>query len=338
MKKKPLFLLVATALAWAPVRAQIQLNGYLSFQYQKGEAQSDSPKGEFDKIRAGLFFAGRLERVFDYDVELRFDNHNLVEVQEAWLGYRPSEAFHLKLGMYLVPFGTYNTASRPYQTPFIPPPLAQASLYPESWRDLGAEVEWKVGVFQYSAYLGNGLREAVDLSSGQQFGDNNGNKAVGSRVAITLSRGFDVGLSYYRGKFDDANQRNLVLEGTDVSWNTQAFRVLYEYGRALIDNPSGFAKGKAQGHTVLASLSWGGLTPVGSYQTLDYKDPFHGTGFVSPLAVPGAGISSETSRWTIGLMYNPTATVFIKVEYDFNHEKPVEIKNNVFFAQVALQF
>lgn len=338
MKNKLAVFFVVTALAAAPARAQLQVNGYLSFQYQKSESQGESPKGEFDKLRAGLFFVGRLQTLFDYDVELRFDSRNIVEAQEAWLGYRPSEAFHLKLGMYLVPFGTYNTASRPYQTPFVQPPLAQASLYPESWRDLGAMVEGKMGVFRYSVYLGNGLREDIDLGAGQQFGDNNSNKSLGGRLAFTLSRGFDVGLSYYRGKLDNANSRNLVLEGADISWNTRAFRVLYEYGRGLIDNPSGFARGKVQGHTVLASLSWGGFTPVGSYQKLDYQDPFHGTGFSADLAAAGAGISSETSRWTVGLMYNPASTVFIKVEYDFNREKLVEIKNNIFFAQVALQF
>jgi opacity protein-like surface antigen len=338
MIKKIAVIVFVSALAGAPLRAQLQVNGYLSFEYRKGQAQSDSPKGEFDKLRAGLFFTGRLETVFDYDLEVRLDNHGDVEVQEAWAGYRASEAFHLKLGMYLVPFGTYNTASRPYQTPFVQPPLADSALYPENWRDLGAVVEGRLGVLRYSGYLGNGLREAVDLASGQQFADNNGNKALGGRVVLTLSQGFDVGLSYHRGKFDNANTRNLVLEGADASWITRGFRVLYEYGRASIDNPSGFDKGKIQGHTVLVSLSWGGLTPVGSYQTLDYKDLYHGAGFSAPLAAAGAGISEEISRWTIGLLYTPTANVFVKVEYDFNREQQVEIKNDVLVAQVALQF
>jgi hypothetical protein len=114
MKKRLAVLLFAAALAAVPAPAQLQVNGYLSFEYRKGEALSDVPKGEFGNARGGLFFSGLIEQVFDYRLEARFDNPDLVGMREAWVGYRPSEAFHLKLGMYLVPFGVYNTASRPY--------------------------------------------------------------------------------------------------------------------------------------------------------------------------------------------------------------------------------
>ncbi len=341
MNRKLGSFLAACALAAVPAGAQLQVNGYLSFQYQKGESASAVHQGEFDNARAGLFFSGLIERVFDYNLEVRYDSPDLFSLQEAWVGYRPSDSFHLKVGLYLVPFGTYNTASRPYQTPLIQPPLAQAALFPESWRDLGGLVEGKFGMFKYDIYLGNGLREGLDLSAGQQFGDNNTNKAVGGRLSLNLSRGFDVGGSYYRGKFDDPGQRNLTLYALHAGWVTEGFRILYEYDNARIANPAGFAKGEAKGHLVLATLTWGRLSPVVSYQKLDYSDPFHGTGF-SPaaglLGTPGAGIAAADSRWTVGAMYAPVDAVMIKVEYDINREKAAEIKNNVFLAQVALHF
>jgi len=340
MNRKPVLLVVAfaAALAAPPARAQLQVKGYLSFHYQDGESQSYSPYGDFGNARAGVFFLGLIERVFDYNLEVSFDSHDLVEMQEAWVGYKPSEAFHVKLGMYLVPFGVYNTASRPYQTPLIRTPLPQSALYPESWRDLGVLAEGKSKIFRYAVYLGNGLREAADLGSGQQFGDNNGNKARGTQLALELSRGFEVGVSYSRNRFDDAGERSLDLWGAHASWTSQGFRFLYEYDRAEIENPAGFEKGKAHGHLVLGSLSWGEFSPVVSYQQLDYDDAYHGADFSVPLAGAGAGIVLAESRWTVGFVFTPVEAVMLKLEYEFNREKRAEINNDLFLAQVALHF
>ncbi len=340
MNKKPACLLIAFALAVAaaPARAQIRINGYFSFQYQNGESRSESPNGEFGFPRAGLFFAGLVEKVFDYNLEVRFDDHDLVNLQEVWVGYVPSEAFHLKLGMYLVPFGTYNTSSRPYQTPLIQMPLAQAAIYPESWRDVGVLAEGRTGIFGYAVYMGNGLREAADFSSGQQFHDNNKDKGEGGRVTFELSRGFELGVSYNRSRVDDAGKRRLEYWAGHASWVTQGFRITYEYDWAEVENPAGFAKGKAEGHLVLATMNWGGFSPVVSYQKLDYRDPYHGTGFSAAEEIAGAGIDLADSRWAVGLVYTPVQSVMLKVEYDFNREKRAEIPNDLFLAQVALHF
>jgi hypothetical protein len=340
MNRKLIYLLSAfiAALAAVPARAQLRVQGYLSFHYQDGESQSLSPYGEFGTPRAGVFFLGLIENVFDYNLELRFDSNDIIEVQEAWVGYRPSAAFHAKAGMYLVPFGVYNTASRPYQSPLIRTPLPQAALYPDSWRDLGVLAEGETKIFRYAVYLGNGLREAADLGSGQQFGDNNGNKGQGTQIAVKLSSGFEVGISYNRSKFDDEATRSLNLWGAHVNLISQAFRLLYEYNQAEIENPAGYSKGELQGHLVLGSLSWQGFSPVVSYQKLDYNDAYHGAEFSAPLAAVGAGIVQADSRWTIGLVFTPVESVMLKLEYDFNREELAEIDNDIFLAQVALHF
>ena len=337
MKTKTTFIVLAILLLALSARAQLVINGYLSAEYEKGQQQSDFPQGTFGQALAGLMFSGRAGKVFDFNLEVRYKSETRAEIEEAWVGINSSPAFQLKLGLYLVPFGKYNTSNRPYQTPFIQMPLAQARLYPESWRDIGLLAAGKSGSFSYSAYLGNGLREGEDLQAGQQFKDNNKNKGTGGRIGLFLSQSFEVGLSYYRGKYDAANEKNLSLFGTDVSWETETFLVRYEYTRADLDNEVGYSKGKGQGHYVLLSLNFSGISPWASYQKLTYSDPFHGPGFVAGIS-PGSGISDDQSRWAIGLVYYASANILLKVEYDFNHEGKPELKNNVFYAQVALHF
>jgi len=337
MKTKPVLVLFVTLLVALPARAQLQVNGYLSFEYENGQRQSEFPDGTFENVRAGLFFSGTTAKRFDYNLEVRYKSETRVEIEEAWAGITASEAFHVKLGLYLVPFGKYNTANRPYQTRFIKTPLAQAYVYPESWRDIGILAEGRTKYLRYAAYIGNGLREGADLQAGQQYKDNNKNKAVGGRMGILLSQSFEAGFSYYRGQYDSANTRTLALKGADVSWETDSFLLLYEYSKADLDNPSGYSRGKAEGHFGLLALSWEDVSLWGSYQKLDYTDPFHGSGFVEGMS-PGSGISYEQSRWAVGLVYFASANILIKLEYDFNSDGQTNLENDVFYAQVALHF
>jgi hypothetical protein len=319
-----------------PATAQYNLNGYLSAGYENGQKESDSPEGTFGWVQAGLLFTGTAATIFTYDLEVRFKSESRLEIEEAWVGFAPSTAFELKLGFYLVPFGKYNTANRPHQNPFVQMPLPQAHLYPESWRDVGILAEGKWGALGYSVYLGNGLREGRDLQEGQQFKDNNGDLAAGGRASFLLSQNFEVGVSYYRGRYDDAGQRNLDLRGADVSWKSEAFLLTYEYGKAYLDNPETYDRGTAEGHFVLASLTLGEFSPLVSFQTLEYDDPYHGEDPLDPSLV--VGIAKEVSRWAVGLVFSPAPNFMLKVEYDFNREAAVKLDNDAFLAQVSLLF
>lgn len=313
---------------------QVQVSGWLSARYENGRAASDFPAGSFGWVKAGLFFTGRAANIFNYDLEVQLKSETRLEIEEAWLGVNPSERFQLKLGAYLVPFGRYNTANRPYQNPFIQPPMPQAYLYPESWRDIGVLVEGRWGSIGYSAYFGNGLREGANLPDGQQFKDNNGSKAAGGRASLRLGQGVEAGGSYYRGNYDDADERTLVLYGADASWSSQGFLLLYEYGKAEIENPSDYAAGTAAGHFVLASLNISDFTVLASYQTVSYDDPYHEW----DLQIAEGGIAIDIQRWTVGLVYAPAPNFLFKFEYDFNREKTVELDDDVFLAQVSLLF
>ena len=327
-----LAVLIASAL-----RAQVKPAGYMSLDYLKGQELSPYRGGSIQNLRAGLMLSGVLEGGFDYNLETRFRGSGGPDLEQAWVGFVPSESFHLRMGLYLVPFGKYNQVNRPHQTILVSDPFHVGGVFPSSWRDLGVLVEGRTRLFNYSAYVGNGLREGEDLKAGQQFSDNNANKTLGGRLGISLSQQIELGASYSKGKYDDADQRSLVFEGADLSWATSSFFVLAEYSRARIENPAPFSKGKAEGLLVQLSMDYGQLKPVVSFQKLTYQDAYHGPGFGS-LQAAGSGILQDGSRWSLGGVYNLSSGFLLKVEYDINREKDLELKNNVFMAQVAVQF
>ena len=319
------------------LRAELKPAGYMSLDFLKGQKQSPYPGGSIQNLAAGLMLSGNLEAGFDFSLEARFRGVDKVDLEQAWVGFVGSQAFHLRLGLYLVPFGKYNQVNRPNQTILASDPFHIGGIFPVSWRDLGAVIEGRTRLFNYAAYIGNGLREGETIGTGQQFADNNADKALGGRLGVSLSQQIELGASFYRGKFDDAGRRSLVLKGADFSWATSDFYFLAEYTQAEIDNPTPFAKGKAEGIFCQLSMDYSGLKPVVSYQKFTYKDAFHGLGFRDQLQA-GPGILQDGTRWTIGGVYFLSTGFLLKVEYDINREADLKLKDNVFRVQVAVQF
>lgn len=315
-----------------------KIHGYLSLDYFKGQADSLYSKGSVEGLGAGLFFLGDLSEKFSYTLEARFKSDSRIEIEQAWVAFTASEAFRLTAGAFLVPFGKYNLANRPYETRLIMKPLVLELAYPDSWRELGAQVAGKLGFLDAVAYIGNGLAESASVAQGQQFQDNNTNKAWGGRLSLQPGQTMDIGVSYYQGKYDALDQRNLKLVGADASWMTRDFQVLAEYVKAENQNPAPFAKGVVEGYFIQLAFNYQNFFPVVSYQRVRQDDPFHGPGWAAP-DVPGEGLFAKKARWAIGLAYLLTPNFQIKAEYDFNAE-PLgpALKDNLLIIQAVVNF
>jgi len=335
MKHKILSIFLLFFVLFTPVQGKI--TGYLSFEYTKGQQKTDISHGSFQNAQFGLIFSGDIAAKVDYTSEVRFQEENRFGIYQALVGFKPSDSFALKLGLYLVPFGKYNQSNRPHQTMLVNSPLNVEKIFPSQWRDMGILAEGKISRLVYSAYLGNGVREGETLKEGQQFIDNNADKGKGIRVGFSLSQEFEVGYSLYSGKYDEGNKRDLTLHGFDLTWMAEDFYILSEYTRAYMENPEDFQKGEAEGYFVQILFDMGGLRPVVSYQWLKYEDPFHGQGYISP-GYSGGGISEEKTRWALGLLYIASENIFFKIEFDINKEKDFEIKNNTISVQAAVSF
>ncbi len=250
MRARNLSILLILAAFLIPVRALGKITGYLSFEYVKGQEQTAVKDGSFRKSQLGLIFSDELAPKIDYVAEIRFKEETRIEIEQAWVGFNLSDLLNFRLGMYVVPFGKYNQINRPHQTMLINAPLIIEKTFPSSWRDIGIMLEGRTGGINYSAYLGNGLYESENLEGSQQFKDNNLNKAMGARLGTALSQSLEVAVSYYRGKYDEANERDLTLQGADLFWSSEGVQILAEYMKASLQNPEGFAEGKVEGFYV----------------------------------------------------------------------------------------
>ena len=315
----------------------IQVGGYLAGDYAKSEEEGLYPKGTFQNPLLGFTLAGQLAPRISFQTEASFYDGNSFDVHQAWVGLQASQYLHIKMGVYVVPFGQFNENNLPHQTDTINFPLSIAYLFPSTWRDIGVMASGNISGLLYTAYLGNGLYEESSLDSGQQFRDNNQNKAWGGRLEMSLDQGFTLGYSYYRGKYDDADSRNQIMQAATAAWVTSDFYVKAEYNHANLETPDEFADGIAWGYYIQTSMIWKSFRPVFSYQVLNYADPFHGPGFAGS-DQPGQGISEEKTRWALGAVFAIAQNAYLKFEYDFNREKNLELNNDGYVIQIAVGF
>lgn len=335
MKAKAVTLIIGVLLIVGLLAADT--SGYLSFAFFKGQDNSGFAQGTFEGTQVGLLFSSELSEKVGYLAELRVSGPASLSLDQAWLRMKSSEAFSLTLGLYLIPFGRYNQSNRPHQTLLVLAPLPVANLYPPLWRDIGLRADGQWGSLSYSAYLGNGLAEAEDPVSGQQFRDNNADKGRGGRVGLSLGRGLEVGYSAYRGDMDQDDEHPLTLQGVDLRWTMDSLEVRAEYIRIRFDNPSPWEDGRGEGFFIQASFALEQLRPVVSYQGLDYSDRYHGPGFQGPDQA-GEGLSQRRNRWTLGLVVPIGPNALLKLEYDFNREDGSEKADDLFIIQAALHF
>ena len=316
-------LLVALAI---PALGQVKYGGYMAVEYIDGEADSSYTTGKVDNLLAGFLANGLLKEKYGFAIEVRARGISTFDLVQAWAGFLPSKGFTARAGLFLVPFGTWNRASRPHESLLVRTPLNLEFLYPPYWRDLGLLIEGETGVLSYAGFIGNGLAEADTLGSGQQFTDNNSDKGKGGRLGLSFGRAIRAGVSYYIGKYDDTNMYDLTLEGADLSWVTSRWEVHGEYTKAFVENPQPYERGTSEGYSIWMVMNYKSFQPIGSFQTVKYQDSYRG------------GIDLDKSRWTAGFRYVLSSTFFLKFEYDWNSEEGTALNNDQFQVQLGLSF
>lgn len=164
-----------------------------------------------------LSFVAQVE--FEHAAEVGGERGGEVVVEQAYatLGIHP--ALNFRAGVFLIPFGNVGIDHFPPRREVVSPPLASTVVAPGDWTDNGFGFsgqqplgrEWLLG---YEVYLAAGLDARIDAlglrRARQGFGvDNNGDKALAGRVSLGRGQRLALGLSGYRGKYDDAGRRVL---------------------------------------------------------------------------------------------------------------------------------
>lgn len=181
-----------------PGDSQFLLRGYAHSGYEKRGDESSFVGGSFNPI----FLWRQSDRLlFEAELELELEHGSTeLALEYANMAYLLSDNLTVRLGLFLLPFGTFSERFHPRWINRLPSsPLGFGHDPIGPMRDLGIEFR---GNFQlgsrslnYALYLTNGpsLNDGTnhDLSEDEagmlnylNFDDNNANKAVGGRVGF----------------------------------------------------------------------------------------------------------------------------------------------------------
>ena len=281
-----------------------------------------------------------------------------VEVEQGWMEYAINEQFNVRAGVILVPFGLYNLEHFDFKNELTDRPLTARRIVPTTWGEAGAGFSGSTTVSgvlaEYQFYMFNGLTNIISdkglRDARGAFGeDNNSNKAMAARVAISPNQNATFGFSGYQGDYDQ-NGNNITGWNLDAQIQIKDLKLTGEYVNFDID--SGL---NAAGVSVPEYMK--GFYGQASYRfwPSGLNDSFLGKGFGSPTFAAvarygqiriaddgdfGFGENRET-RLSIGLNYRPVETFAFKIEYQFNsgrNERLERGSSNGFLSSIAATF
>lgn len=337
MRKTKLAVLIIL-IAWLSISlsAQIKGSGYFSFEYLKSQSDGYYPRGTFANFNGGLAVSGIISGSLSFVAEGRVASRQDFNLAQAYLNFQGSQLITLKIGLFEIPFGRFNWSGRPHENPTVFRPLA-FHFFPYRWQDLGVCLQGNFAIFYYSAYIINGLSADNQGYLETKLTDVNKDKAMGGRLGLRFGQGFEVGGSIYNGKYDPDGTKDVQFRGMDLLWLTPEWEVRGEYIQTGYDHPFLNRKINFEGYYLTVSMLFKNFRLYYSYQKSDLPEAIIDDHQAPPLNIFLDTMVKKT-RSALGLKWDLVSNFYAKIEYDWNKEKDIQLKDNVFLVQLGFVF
>lgn len=345
-------------------RAQTRVGGYFDneFTLPLHGAGRSTFKAHRLILQASSYLHDNL--MFNTEIEYEYgglintlSNDGELKIEQAWADYKISDALSLRGGVVLIPFGIVNVLHDSDVRETTTRPLMASAIVPSTWMDTGAGLHGVVFPTEelqlsYEAYVTNGINNKISAASGirnarpSMKDDNNGNKAVSGRVGISPFLGLEVGLSGYRGNYDET--RAMTMAGADISWTAGPVELIGEY--ANIQTDGGTWLNNTTPTTIPGSMD--GYYLEGRYRFFPevLHNTFLGRGGGFPQASmalvtrygtadtnKAAAGTTDKDEWVWAINYRPIPTFVTKLEYQRLGD-PVGGPKDAIWSSVAVGF
>lgn len=345
-------------------KAQTRVGGYFDNEFTL--PMYGNGRSTFKAHRLILQASSYLHDNLMFNTEIEFEYGGLInnltndgelKIEQAWADYRISDALALRGGVVLIPFGLLNVLHDSDVRETTTRPLMALNIVPSTWMDSGAGVHGVLYPTEdlqltYEAYVTNGLNNKISASNALRGArpsmkdDNNGNKAVSGRLGISPWLGLEVGLSGYRGNYDE--NRALTMAGADLTWTAGPVELVGEYATAMTEGGT-WLNGTTP-TTIPGSMD--GYYLEGRYRFFPemLHNTFLGRGGGFPQATmtfvtrygtsdanKAASGATDRDEWVWGLNYRPIQTFVTKLEYQRLGD-PVGGPKDAIWSSVAVGF
>lgn len=343
----------------------VSLGGYFDMEYLDREKEDST----FRQHRFVLNIAAQPnEKIrFNSEIEIEYGGPNVpnadgeIKIEQAYADYLINDMINFRAGALLVPFGRFNLYHDSDLQDLTDRPILARDVIPTTWTEAGAgffgSFDPRIGSYEdltinYEMYVVNGLDGGFSdtgLSGGRSSlkTDDNGNKAIVSRLAFSPATGQELAVSGYLGEYGKPSD-DISGIGLDTFNTLGPLELITEYAYFGLEEDN--------------STSDRANYFEGAYVQLNYhfwfqrlNNTFLGRGFEDPTFTlvgrydwarihddsdAAAGLNQET-RSTIGLNYRPIESCALKIEYQWNDTKNEVLEagdHDAIVASVALGF
>ncbi|MDA1193696.1 MAG: porin, partial [Planctomycetota bacterium] len=248
--------------------------GYVTLEYLGATNRNSN----FDLHRLILTFDTQITDCVDASMELEIEHGGVgggnrdgdVKLEHFTVNWRLADAFNIKLGAPIVPFGRYNLYHDDPLNDFTNRPWVARYMVPTGFGQPGIGIfgSWQAGcgTLAYDVLVSSGFSDGFTNSGGVRNGrqswrsDNNENKQVWGRMSYTNNFTFfdylEAGLSGTYGRYDDAGENDLFGVAADLllrkgPWELQGEYYQYDIERDDLD-PATAVRGQSAWYAQLA--------------------------------------------------------------------------------------
>ncbi len=329
----------------------VSIAGYGEMVYQNFENENESGApvnigSQLDFVRAIVYAGYRFNDKFLFNSELEFehaatDKTGSVSVEFAYLDYLATDNLTLRGGLLLVPMGLVNEFHEPNVFIGALRPQTEQRIIPSTWRENGFGITGSAGLFDYRAYVVNGLDAAGFSSNGLRGGRQKGSRAKATdlafvgRLDVHPTPGVFFGGSLYRG---GSGQGQFELNGRELDVTTtigevhgqvqvKGFDVRGLYARATVDDAAELSQllNLSSGSPVAETLQGGYLQFGYNLLTRTHDTsslmPFYRFEALNTQEEVPAGFTANLARdrtfHTLGLEFKPIRNIVLKADYQW---------------------
>ena len=337
----------------------IRVGAYGAVAFESFRDRRTTHDGNFEVLLSGNFH----DRIRIYtELDLGLPN-GTAEAEQAYVDLLLAQAFNVRAGVLLIPFGKFNLDHFDPRRDLTRPPSVARLVTPTNWADLGFSVFGLLPISEnvkatYEVQVINGLTDgftAVSASSpdgglrNARTGlrtDNNGDKAVVGRGTLKFFDQYEIGFSGYRGAYKPGSNDLITGMAFDAEFRPRNVTLLENFVLR-----GEFARFDIQGSTTPSSL-WGyylQLTyrfwPSALNSTVlgrHFNNPtfalvgLYGRTKINTAASPTGSQTGE--QMIIGFNYRPVEDYVFKMEYQFNNGQFNQTPSDGFLTSIAWIF
>jgi hypothetical protein len=332
-----------------PLANKVEFHGSVDLTYlDYGKQGYRSGDSTFEVYEAYLAALGNVAEDVRIYLEPRYEHgSDTIELRQGYLDWEIAKPLTLRAGKFYMPIGRYQQSYYNSLRKLVEYHYSMRLVNVAPWEDVGVQALGTVPLgdgpmkLDYALAVVNGLdadytqQASSQVRNARQNRDNNSNKTIGGRLGFSPWKGFEVGLSYNTGAYDNNARHRLDFYDADIAYRLGDLELTSEFVLSRAESNSGLVK--TYGYYV-----------EGAYKVL--KD-FWGMNYLELVAAfdtldPGQALNDrfrlangqQVRKFSFGLDFSPRQHFLIKTEYALVEENKPSIDNNAFLVQAVIDF